>query len=68
MSNNRITWEDFKRMNTPYEVNITKVPTDIECPKCHVLRLWKRVDKVLLSNPPQYQYECACGWIGYHTL
>lgn len=61
-----MTWEDFLQRRLPCNPVVTRVRTDIECPRCG-RKIWKRVDMVLLSNPPQYQYECDCGWTGYHT-
>lgn len=56
-------WEDYKPkpMKDIYEKQ-----TNIECPKCGS-KIYKRLDIVLTSYPPQYQYECHnCGWIGYN--
>lgn len=40
-------------------------PVEVECPNCKK-RLYKRMDIILTSYPPQYQYECfGCGWVGY---
>lgn len=57
-------WEQFEQMY-PYTLEFTnKVPTDIECPRCGK-KLFQRTDRVLTSYPPQYQYECECGFVGY---
>ena len=64
-----MTWEDFTNNNQPM-VNpfaSNKEPTKIECPKCK-RHIWRRTDIVLASNPPMYQYECCCGWVGYHGM
>ena len=61
-----MTWDDYIQRKIPRQASVTRVKTDIECPRCGRY-IWKRVDTVLLSNPPQYQYECDCGWTGYHT-
>ena len=37
--------------------------TDIECPKCGKY-IYRRTDIILTSYPPQYRYECDCGWVG----
>lgn len=60
-------WEEFLQHQLPVNPSVFRVKTDIECPKCKRL-LWKRLDVVLTSNPPQYQYECDCGWVGYHYI
>ena len=59
-----MTWEDYKNRTVPEELFVHRVKTDIECPRCRKL-IWKRTDIVLTSFPPQYQYECDCGWVGY---
>jgi len=38
--------------------------TDIDCPDCGK-KVYMRTDITLTTYPPQYQYECECGWIGY---
>ena len=61
-------WEEFLQHKLPLRSPIiSRIKTDIECPKCK-RNLWRRMDLVLTSNPPQYQYECECGWVGYHTI
>ena len=62
-----MTWNDFLLRKLPCDPTVTRVKTDIDCPKCGA-KIWKRVDRILASNPPQYQYECDCGWTGYHTI
>lgn len=62
-----MTWEDYIQRKIQSPALITRIKTDVECPRCG-RKIWKRVDTVLLSNPPQYQYECDCGWVGYHTV
>lgn len=61
-----MTWEDFKQRELPTNVTISRIKVDVDCPRCK-RKLWKRMDVVLTSNPPKYQYECNCGWTGYHT-
>ena len=62
-----MTWEDFKQRKLPTNVTTYREKVDVECTRCGS-HLWKRLDIVLTSNPPQYQYECDdCGWVGYHT-
>ena len=58
-------WEDFVNQKITPPSLVTREKTNIECPRCNKY-LWKRLDCVLMSNPPQYQYECDCGWVGYH--
>lgn len=61
---------DFKGMHIGHIEYKTRVKTDVECPKCKQ-PTWKRIDMVLTSNPPKYQYECPnpnCGWIGWFTF
>ena len=57
-------WEDYKNRKLPTESFVNRVQTEIECPSCGE-KVWKRNDIILTSNPPQYQYECDCGWVGY---
>lgn len=54
------------KFKTEYIFPVDKIKTEINCPKCGK-PLWKRVDMILTSNPPKYQYECDCGKIEYHT-
>ena len=64
----RMTWDDFQQRQLHINGTVTRIKTDIECPKCGKY-IWKRLDIVLTSIPPQYQYECDdCGWTGYHTI
>ena len=59
-----MNWEDFnKNINFNDYLFTNKVLTDINCPKCNK-KIYMRTDIVLTSYPPQYQYECDCGWIG----
>lgn len=59
-----MTWKEFKEREMKEYKSLSKEQTDIKCPNCGKF-LWKRTDVVLTSYPPQYQYECDCGWIGY---
>ena len=56
-------WEEFDQ-TYPMPDFTNKVITDIECPRCGK-HLFQRTDIVLTSYPPQYQYECECGFVGY---
>lgn len=38
--------------------------TDIECPICHKELIYAN-DSVYLSNPPQREVKCECGYFGY---
>lgn len=56
-------WEDYKPIpkKDVYEKQI-----NVECPKCGS-KIYKRLDIVLPSYPPKYQYECHnCGWVGHN--
>lgn len=59
-----ISWEEYKNMNLPQYLFTDLQPTDILCPECGK-KVYKRMNIVLTSYPPQYQYECECGWVGY---
>lgn len=54
-------WEDFKENVLTDEWN--KERTNIECPECGK-KIWRRTDIVLTTYPPEYRYECECGWSG----
>ena len=45
------------------ETSSNREKTDIECPKCGKY-IYRRTDIILTSYPPQYRYECDCGWVG----
>ena len=62
-----MTWEEFEKANPKDNVFFmgNKKPTDIDCPKCGK-KVYVRTDIVLVSYPPKAQYECDCGWVGYH--
>lgn len=63
-----MTWEEFEKANNDREAfwfNDKRRLTEIECPKCGQ-KLYERLDIVLASYPPQRQFECGCGWVGYH--
>ena len=63
-----MTWDDFQQRQLHINGTVTRIKTDIECPRCGKY-IWKRVDAVLACYPPKYQYECDdCGWTGYHTI
>ena len=59
-------WEDFEKQRNLIDISTSnRQITDIECPKCGQ-KIFVRTDIVLASYPPQHQYECDCGWVGYH--
>lgn len=61
-------WEDFKKHKINLSSAVMREKTNITCPICNQF-LWKRLDRILASNPPQYQYECdGCGFVGYHVV
>lgn len=62
-----MTWEEFEKMNLKeYYINNSKRKiTDIDCPRCGK-KIYVRTDIILASYPPQSQYECDCGWVGYN--
>ena len=55
-------WDEIEDQYPAATLGLEK--TDIDCPECGK-KIFKRTDIVLTSYPPQYQYECECGWIGY---
>ena len=58
-------WENFIHYYPNVEIFTHRVQTNIECPECGKF-LFERKDIVLTGYPlPQYQYECACGFVGY---
>ena len=54
-----MTWEEHQSQpRLDYEA----IETDIDCPHCGK-KLYKRIDIVLTTYPPQYRYECKfCHW------
>ena len=49
-------WEELKAVR--FDTTERKfVDTDVECPNCGAL-LKKRVDVILTSYPPQFEYYC----------
>ena len=62
-------WKELDLSNASYDIYDWRlIKTDIECPKCGCL-LYRRLDTVLTSMPPQYKYECSrCGWIGFSNV
>ena len=61
-----MTWEEFENANVKTVLFPEKrKKTDIECPNCGK-KVYVRTDIVLTSYPPKSQYECDCGWVGYH--
>lgn len=62
-----ISWEEYKSRESIIwdEFFPSIIKTEIQCPRCGE-PLYKRMDIVLTSYPPQHQYECKkCNWIGY---
>ena len=57
-------WTDYKKRQLPDSLFIKRIKTEIECPRCGKF-VWKKLDVILTSFPPQYQYECDCGWVDY---
>lgn len=58
-----VMWEDFNKEIEASNIYPSKQQTNVLCPNCGE-RLWKRTDIVLTTYPPQYLYECKCGWNG----
>ena len=56
-----ITWEDY--IATTQTTPQMKELTNILCPVCQ-RRIYKNLGVVLTTYPPQYRYECECGWSG----
>ena len=55
-------WEEYQA--NEWKLYQDREKTTIECPECGAL-LWRRVDLVLTTYPPQFRYECdSCGWSG----
>lgn len=64
-----LKWKYFENdYPSTYTFTLTnKIQTNIECPKCGEY-LFERTDIVLATYPAQYQYECACGFVGYSRV
>ena len=62
-----MTWDEFDKQFDLKNVYFPekRVITDIDCPKCGN-KIYERTDIILPSYPPQRQFECDCGWVGYH--
>lgn len=60
-----MTWKEFtdSRDLLYRTFGTNREPTDIDCPECGK-KIFRRTDIVLTSYPPQYKYECECGWNG----
>ena len=57
------SWKSYNAklpMNYPED----REKVNVACPECGK-QLWRRNDIILTSYPPQYKYECECGWTGY---
>ena len=63
-----MTWEEFKKQElSNYDWNIPqRKPTNITCPNCGQY-IYKRMDIICTSYPPQNKYECECGWVGFSS-
>ena len=59
-----ITWEQFTRPERTNAYVPNRKITNILCPTCGRL-IYKRLDFVCASFPPQNKYECECGWVGF---
>lgn len=62
-----IKWKDFEWSNMNYPIFTNKVLTDILCPNCgkYIYMRTDMIHTILSTYPPQYRYECECGWVGY---
>ena len=59
-------WDEFKKYIDVDQIIQPRLEiTDIKCPECGQY-IYRRNDVVLTSYPPQFQYECKCGWVGYN--
>ena len=60
-----MTWDEYTKSPNAAKPYNKVIQVNIACPKCgHIL--YKHLDVVYCSLPPQYKYECKeCGWIGY---
>ena len=56
-------WDEIKD-RYPATLRAKLEKTDIDCPDCGK-KVYMRTDIILTTYPPQYQYECECGWVGY---
>lgn len=62
-----MTWEEFIRPKPTNTYNtINRQLTEIECPQCGKY-IYKRLDMIYTSFPPQNKYECDCGWVGFSS-
>lgn len=57
-------WEDFSKQIPVKDLGFPRERVNVECPICGE-KLWRRNDIILTSDPPQYRYECDCGWVGH---
>lgn len=58
-------WDDFVNNIVVDEYNNNREITDIDCPYCQKRKIYVRNDIIYTSIPPQYRYECDCGWSGF---
>ena len=57
-------WDDYQKTAPMWEeLYSNREITEIDCPVCGK-KIYRRTDIVLTSLPPQYRYECDCGWTG----
>lgn len=62
-----ITWDEHTATAAKWYSNMNmKERTNILCPKCGQY-IYRDLGTVLTTYPPQYRYECECGWseVGY---
>lgn len=56
-----ITWDEYVEQ-MPLHVNMRQ-KTNILCPDCGRY-IYRDMSVVLTTYPPQYYYNCECGWHG----
>ena len=55
-----MNWNEYQKLAKSLN---SEIKVDVSCPKCGQYTVFKRVDVVLTSYPPQYYYSCKnCGW------
>ena len=58
-------WNEYSSIREALDyITPPRSKVDVACPECGK-QLWRRNDIILTSYPPQYKYECECGWTGY---
>ena len=58
-----ITWEDYQKSDGVHGLPSFRELTNIKCPACNKY-IYRITNVVLTTYPPQYRYECDCGWSG----